>query len=58
MRIKTENLSPRIEPEIRKGIEQEAARDRRPISHLVGNILADWLAARAADTREAPNVAR
>jgi predicted DNA-binding protein len=46
-RMKTEQLSIRLDPVIRERLEAAAERDRRPVSNLVRNVLADWLAERA-----------
>jgi predicted DNA-binding protein len=45
--MKTEQLSIRLAPVIRERLEAAAERDRRPVSNLVRNVLADWLAERA-----------
>jgi hypothetical protein len=45
---KSSNLSLRVRPEIRDGLEREAARDRRPMAQLIEIVLGDYLAQRAA----------
>jgi hypothetical protein len=43
---KPEKLSLRVDRDLRVGIEQAAAAERRPVSHLICIVLQDWLAAR------------
>jgi predicted HicB family RNase H-like nuclease len=43
MSNKSDQLSVRIDPLIRERLELAAERDRRPVSNLVRNVLADWL---------------
>jgi hypothetical protein len=45
---KLENLTIRLEPEVRVALAREAERDRRPMGNLIRNIVADWVAAHAA----------
>jgi hypothetical protein len=41
---KTDQLSIRIDPVIRRQLEAAAEQDRRPMSNLVRLVLANWLA--------------
>ncbi len=36
-------------PELRAAIEAAAEQERRPVSNLIRNVLADWLAAHSSD---------
>jgi len=40
---KPDQLSIRVDPGIRLRLVAAAEQDRRPISHLVRNVLSDWL---------------
>lgn len=40
---RTEPISFRIDPELKSAIERAAKDDRRSVSSLIMNILADWL---------------
>jgi hypothetical protein len=40
---KTDQLSVRLDPAIRERLAAAAEQDRRPVSNLVRNVLADWL---------------
>jgi predicted HicB family RNase H-like nuclease len=40
--LKSDQLSLRIDPVIRERLEAAAEQDRRPVSNLVRNVLADW----------------
>jgi hypothetical protein len=46
---KKEQVSARLDPEVRKVVEQVAEVERRPISNLIRNIVSDWPAARQHD---------
>jgi uncharacterized protein (DUF1778 family) len=48
-RMRDQQLSIRVEPDLREAIEAAADRDQRPVSNLVRVILSDWLRAHAAD---------
>jgi hypothetical protein len=43
----TDEIKIRVEPELRLAIEAEAAADRRPVSSLIRNVLADYAARRS-----------
>jgi hypothetical protein len=36
----------RMEPKLRRAIKSAAEQDRRPMAHLIRNILSDWVAGR------------
>jgi hypothetical protein len=40
---KSEQLSVRLDPVVRERLAAAAEQDRRPVSNLVRNVLADWL---------------
>lgn len=42
----TNQVSFRIDDELRREIERAAAQERRPVSNLLRNVVADWAAAR------------
>jgi len=54
-KTKTDQFSIRIDPVIRRQLEAAAEQDRRPMSNLVRNVLADWLALHAAGARRRSN---
>jgi hypothetical protein len=45
----TEHVVIRMAPELRQAIETAAEQDRRPVSHLIRNVLSDWIEGRSAD---------
>jgi uncharacterized protein (DUF1778 family) len=47
-RTPRDKVSARVDPEVRELVERVAEAERRPVSNLVRNILADWAAARQA----------
>jgi hypothetical protein len=53
--VKTDRLSFRIDPTTRQQLEAAAEQDRRPMSNLVRNVLADWLASHAGIARRQSN---
>ena len=52
MSKRMENLSVKLEPEVRAEIEAEAERDRRRPSAVARNILEDWYEARRVQASE------
>jgi hypothetical protein len=46
--VKTYRLGIRVDPAIHAQLAAAAQQDRRPVSNLVRNVLADWLADRKA----------
>jgi hypothetical protein len=46
-RARREQVSARLDPDVLEVVERVAAAERRPVSNLVRNIVADWAAARA-----------
>jgi hypothetical protein len=52
---KTDQLSIRIDPVIRARLEAAVEQDRLPMSNLVRNVLADWLASHDGGARRRSN---
>jgi predicted HicB family RNase H-like nuclease len=50
---RNEALALRVEPELRAAIETAADQERRPMSSLIRNILADWVHARPSSNQSA-----
>ena len=48
---KSKHLTLRLEDELHEGIAAAAQEDRRPVSNLIRNVLADWLANRSVGER-------
>jgi hypothetical protein len=42
-----EQVSARLDPDVHRIVEEVAAAERRPVSSVVRNVLADWAKARA-----------
>jgi uncharacterized protein (DUF1778 family) len=49
---KSESLSLRVPPDIREGVVEAARAERRPLSHLITNVLADYLAQRSSGAQQ------
>jgi hypothetical protein len=41
-----ENVTARIDPEVLQVVQRVAEQERRPVSNLIRNIVADWASAR------------
>jgi hypothetical protein len=41
--IVTEHIALRMEPALREALERAAAQERRPLSHLMRNVLSDFV---------------
>jgi predicted transcriptional regulator len=50
---KREPVTARLDPEVWKVVEQVAEVERRPVSNLIRNIVADWARARQAQQQRA-----
>jgi hypothetical protein len=50
---KCATLALRLEPELRERLEAAAEQDRRVLSNLIRNVLADWVDGHAAAARHA-----
>ena len=53
--LKREHITLRLERELREQIQMAAAADRRPISSLIRNVLADWIDGRQSAESAASN---
>lgn len=48
---RSEQISVRVEPDVLNEVERAAAEERRTVSNLVRNVLADWAQARHSHDR-------
>jgi hypothetical protein len=46
-------VSARVDPEVLEALAAAAKADRRPVSNLIRNVLADWVEARSAGEQRA-----